>query len=100
MMGALVLFLSVGAAAPLTGSQRSGALLNGHPLKLDAHGNIETWLPAASAHAEFVTRAMQHIKSYPRVDGLPPWLTHGQVPFYNNAHNPASLFAGHRWPRP
>lgn len=68
--------------------------LNGHPLKLDADGNIETWLPNSTAHHDFVDRAMAYVRNLP-VDpsnGLRAWLTHGQVPFYNNAHNPASLF--------
>lgn len=72
--------------------------LNGHLLKLDASGRIETWLPNATgqAHDEFVSRAMKHLQTIPSDpnNGLPAWLTHGQVPFYNNAHNPASLFGG------
>ena len=64
--------------------------------QLDANGNLETWLPNATAHADFVKKAMDHIKQLPPDprNGLPPWLTHGQIPFYNNAHNPASLYAG------
>eukprot|EP01045_Picozoa_sp_COSAG04_P001077 COSAG04_NODE_33_length_34808_cov_6.920366_12_plen_556_part_00 len=71
------------------------ATLNGHPLKLDASGKIETWLPNATAHKDFVTRAMDHIASVPPdpATGLPIWFTHGQIPIYNNAHNPAGLFA-------
>lgn len=62
------------------------ATLNGHPLKLDADGMIETWLPNATAHHDFITRAMGHIASLPpdAVTGLPVWLTHGQIPIYNN----------------
>jgi hypothetical protein len=52
-------------------------------------------LPNATAHADFVNRAMGFVKQLPSDphNGLPGWLTHGQVPYYNNAHNPASLFA-------
>jgi|EP01047_Picozoa_sp_COSAG01_P045247 hypothetical protein len=69
--------------------------LNGHPLKLDAQGMIETWLPNATAHHDFITRAMGHLTQLPKdpETGLPIWFSHGQVPIYNNAHNPAALFA-------
>ena len=75
-----------GAESGATVAPKPPATLNGHPLKLDADGMIETWLPNATAHRDFITRAMGHIASLPpdSATGLPVWLTHGQIPIYNN----------------
>ena len=71
--------------------------LNGHPLKLTADGVIETWLPNATAHHDFITRAMGHISGLPDdpVTGKPVWLTHGQIPIYNNGASAAHALM--RW---
>eukprot|EP00038_Savillea_parva_P001012 m.100751 g.100751 ORF g.100751 m.100751 type:complete len:763 (+) comp10359_c0_seq3:79-2367(+) len=68
--------------------------LGGHPLHLDPNGNIETWLPNATAHRDLVTRAMAFLDNVGNdpSNALPIYLTHGQMPIKDYPHNPASLF--------
>ena len=70
------------------------AIFAGHPLRLDSAGNIETWLPPATAHHDLVTQAMAFLDKIgdDPTNGLPLYLTHGQIPLMDYPHNPASLF--------
>ena len=56
--------------------------LGGHTLKLDSSGNIQTWLPESTAHHDLVTQAMAFLDRIGNdpANGLPVYLTHGQLP--------------------
>jgi hypothetical protein len=72
----------------------NGTCLGGHTLKLDSSGNIQTWLPESTAHHDLVTQAMDFLDRIgdDEANGLPVYLTHGQLPAKDYPHNPASLF--------
>ena len=68
----LLLLLPAAVARTRAGESSSAAAagappaqLNGHPLKLSADGEIETWLPNATAHHDFIARAMGHWRRLP-----------------------------------
>jgi hypothetical protein len=69
-------------APPKEPSKPNNTCLGGHTLHLDSEGNLETWLPTSSAHHDLVTEAMAFLDRIGNdpANGLPVYLTHGQLP--------------------